>query len=112
MTTVREMMTANPESVDADAPVQEAAAIMKWDRRRVVTYIDRGSFPEPVASLASGRIWRRSDIEAFAREWRRRHPAPKTRKPTAKRRTAAKRQTPAKRKASAKKRSPAKRRRR
>jgi CBS domain-containing protein len=29
MTTVREMMTANPESVEADATVQEAAAIMK-----------------------------------------------------------------------------------
>jgi len=29
MTTVREMMTADPESVDADAMVQEAAAIMK-----------------------------------------------------------------------------------
>lgn len=29
MTTVREMMTANPESVGADATVQEAAAIMK-----------------------------------------------------------------------------------
>jgi hypothetical protein len=51
--------------------VAEAAAIVGWDKRRVVTYIDRGSFPEPVARLASGRVWRREDVEAFARAWRR-----------------------------------------
>jgi hypothetical protein len=52
--------------------VAEAAAIMGWDRRRVITYVDRGSFPEPVAHLASGRVWRREDVEAFARAWNRR----------------------------------------
>lgn len=51
--------------------VAEAAAVMGWDKRRVVTYIDRGSFPEPVARLASGRVWRREDVEAFARAWHR-----------------------------------------
>ena len=43
---------------------------MGWDKRRVVTYMDRGSFPEPITSLASGRIWLREDVEAFAIEWR------------------------------------------
>jgi len=38
----------------------------------VITYVDRGSFPEPVARLASGRVWRREDVEAFARAWNRR----------------------------------------
>jgi hypothetical protein len=52
--------------------VAEAAAILGWDRRRVVTYVDRGSFPDAVAHLASGRVWRRRDVEAFAREWNRR----------------------------------------
>lgn len=52
--------------------VSEAAAILGWDRRRVVTYVDRGSFPEPVAALASGRVWRRDDVEAFARAFARR----------------------------------------
>jgi hypothetical protein len=47
--------------------VAEAAQILGWDRRRVITYVDRGSFPWPVASLASGRVWRRDDVEAFAR---------------------------------------------
>lgn len=52
--------------------VAEAAAILGWDKRRVITYVDRGSFPGPIASLASGRVWRREDVEAFARAYRRR----------------------------------------
>jgi hypothetical protein len=50
--------------------VAEAAEIMGWDKRRVVTYIDRGSFPEPLTALASGRIWLREDVETYARAWR------------------------------------------
>ncbi len=52
------------------AGVAEAARVMGWDKRRVITYIDRGRFPAPVQALASGRIWLRSDVERFAREWR------------------------------------------
>jgi predicted DNA-binding transcriptional regulator AlpA len=47
--------------------VAEAAAILGWDKRRIFTYLGRGAFPEPVALLASGRVWRRDDVEAFAR---------------------------------------------
>jgi hypothetical protein len=57
--------------------VAEAAELMSWDKRRVITYIDRGHFPEPIASLASGRIWLREDVEAYAEEWRARHPKSK-----------------------------------
>jgi hypothetical protein len=57
--------------------VAEAAEIMGWDKRRVVTYIDRGHFPEPIAWLASGRIWLREDVESYARDWRARHPGAK-----------------------------------
>jgi hypothetical protein len=57
------------------AGVAEAASIMGWDKRRVITYIDRGSFPEPVQALAAGRVWLRDDIERFAREWRARRAA-------------------------------------
>ena len=46
--------------------VAEAAALLGWDKRRIFTYLGRGSFPEPVATLASGRVWRREDIAAFA----------------------------------------------
>jgi hypothetical protein len=52
--------------------VSEAASILGWDRRRVATYVARGAFPSPLASLASGRVWRREDVEAFARDRRRR----------------------------------------
>ena len=52
--------------------VSEAAAILGWDRRRVATYLSRGTFPSPLASLASGRVWRRDDVEAFARDRARR----------------------------------------
>lgn len=58
--------------------VAEVAEIMSWDKRRVVTYLDRGSFPEPLTALASGRIWLREDIEAFAADWRARHPNAKS----------------------------------
>ncbi len=60
------------EVLPALAGVAEAAAIMGWDKRRVITYINRGSFPAPFASLASGRVWRREDVEVFAAAWRER----------------------------------------
>ena len=56
------------------AGIAEAAEIMGWDKRRVVTYIDRGHFPEPIAWLAGGRVWLREDVEAYADDWRARHP--------------------------------------
>jgi hypothetical protein len=62
------------------AGVAEAAAVMGWDKRRVITYIDRGRFPEPVQSLASGRVWLRSDVERYAEDWRARHAARSRRK--------------------------------
>lgn len=52
--------------------VSEAAAVLGWDRRRVATYVARGAFPEPVVTLASGRVWRLEDVEAFARDRSRR----------------------------------------
>ncbi len=58
------------EVVPRIAGVAEAAAIMGWDKRRVMTYVRRGSFPEPFVHLASGRVWRREDVEAFAASWR------------------------------------------
>ena len=68
-------VTLTIELIPQIVGVAEAAEIMGWDKRRVVTYLDRGQFPEPLSSLASGRIWLREDIEAFADGWRERHPA-------------------------------------
>lgn len=60
------------------AGVAEAARVMGWDKRRVITYIDRGRFPAPLQALASGRVWVRGDVERFADEWwaRQRRPRP------------------------------------
>jgi hypothetical protein len=69
-------VTLTLEIVPQIVGVAEAAEIMGWDKRRVVTYLDRGQFPEPLTSLASGRIWLREDIERFVDEWRERHPRP------------------------------------
>ena len=69
-------VTLTIEVVPSVVGVAEAAEVMGWDKRRVVTYLDRGQFPEPLTSLASGRIWLREDVETFAAEWRRRHPRP------------------------------------
>ncbi len=68
-------VTLTVDVIPAIVGVAEAAEIMGWDKRRVITYIDRGSFPEPITSLASGRIWLREDVEAYAADWRVRHPA-------------------------------------
>jgi SAM-dependent methyltransferase len=50
--------------------VAEAARLLGWDKRRVSTYVRRGSFPEPVASLAGGRVWDERDVAAFADAFR------------------------------------------
>ena len=63
-------LTLLVESTPRLAGVAEAAEVMGWDKRRVITYISRGRFPEPLQSLASGRVWERSTLEDFAREWR------------------------------------------
>jgi hypothetical protein len=60
------------EMVPRLAGVAEAAEIMGWDKRRVITYVDRGSFPEPLTTLASGRVWLREDVEEYARAWQER----------------------------------------
>ena len=67
------------EEVPRLVGVAEAATLLGWDRRRIFTYLSRGSFPDPVAGLASGRVWLRSDIETFAQTRRR------TRRPGARR---------------------------
>jgi hypothetical protein len=63
------------EVIPSLAGVAEAAEIMGWDKRRVITYIDRGAFPPPLTDLAMGRVWLREDVEAFAKEWRERRGA-------------------------------------
>jgi len=62
---------------DAVLTVEVVPPLAGVAERRVITYIDRGQFPEPVMSLASGRIWLREDVESYAQDWRARHPKAK-----------------------------------
>ncbi|MGH2653022.1 MAG: class I SAM-dependent methyltransferase [Actinomycetota bacterium] len=55
--------------------VAEAARLLGWDKRRVATYVRRGSFPRPVAELAGGRVWAIEDVLAFAERFRARQRA-------------------------------------
>lgn len=50
--------------------VAEAAELLRWDKRRVITYVDRGAFPTPLASLAGGRVWALDDVREFAKAFR------------------------------------------
>ncbi len=74
-------LTLLVEATPRLAGVAEAAQVMGWDKRRVITYISRGRFPEPLQALASGRVWTRSSIEDFAREWNARQAKRKRRRP-------------------------------
>jgi predicted RNase H-like HicB family nuclease len=65
-------LTLLVESTPRLAGVAEAAEVMGWDKRRVITYLSRGRFPEPLQALAAGRVWARSTLEDFAREWKER----------------------------------------
>jgi predicted DNA-binding transcriptional regulator AlpA len=46
----------------------EIASMLGVSRQRVDKLSRTDSFPEPVAVLAVGRIWRRQDVETWARE--------------------------------------------
>ncbi|EJY54980.1 RNA polymerase, sigma 28 subunit, SigK [Alicyclobacillus hesperidum URH17-3-68] len=39
-----------------------------WDKRKLVTYVKRGVFPEPHIRLASGPIWTKLQIERYLKQ--------------------------------------------
>jgi prophage regulatory protein len=45
----------------------EIAALLNVTSRTVQRYTSRPDFPEPVGRLKAGRVWRRRDVEAWAR---------------------------------------------
>lgn len=49
----------------------EIAEILDISRQRVSTLSRRDDFPEPLARLASGPVWRKGDLSTFAAGWRR-----------------------------------------
>ena len=49
------------------AGITEIAALLDKSPRTVRNYVRRPDFPAPVEELATGRVWRRADIEKWAR---------------------------------------------
>ncbi len=46
----------------------EIAELLGVSRQRVDQLAQGDDFPEPVSVLAAGRVWKRADVEAWARE--------------------------------------------
>jgi hypothetical protein len=60
----------NTETIPPLVGYKEAAEIMGVDKKALAVYIKRGfpgkrQFPEPIQRLASGPVWRKSDIVKF-----------------------------------------------
>lgn len=49
------------------AGVAEVADICRVPKRTAIRYTQRDDFPEPIDRLASGPVWRRTDIEDWAK---------------------------------------------
>ena len=55
--------------------VAEAAVILEVSKQRVIQLAARSTFPAPVARLAAGPVWHRSEVESYHRN-RSRRPGP------------------------------------
>lgn len=54
--------------VEELASIREVAEILGVPRRTASRYAERDDFPEPLDTLAVGRVWRRADIEKWGKE--------------------------------------------
>jgi prophage regulatory protein len=65
----------SPDEVVGVAEIAKALGVTK---RTAIRYSQRPDFPAPLATLSSGRVWRRDDVEAWAK---RTLPLPRTGRP-------------------------------
>jgi prophage regulatory protein len=49
------------------AGIAELCDLFGVSKRTARKYADRPDFPQPVAALAAGRVWKRRDVEAWGR---------------------------------------------
>lgn len=47
--------------------IAEIVELLGVSRQRVHLLVDREDFPKPEAELKAGRVWKRADIEKWAR---------------------------------------------
>ena len=59
------------------ASVAEIAAMLKVPKRTAARYVNRADFPAPYDTLEVGRIWRRRDVERWAKKYLPLTPGPK-----------------------------------
>jgi len=52
------------------AGITEIAAMLDTTPRTVRNWVRRPEFPAPIETLATGRIWRRVDVQAWAKAHR------------------------------------------
>lgn len=57
-----------PMAPDELAGFTEVMATLAVSKRTARKYVDRADFPAPVDRLATGRVWRRADVERWGRE--------------------------------------------
>jgi predicted DNA-binding transcriptional regulator AlpA len=48
--------------------LHEVAELLRVTKRTAARYTRRADFPEPIERLAAGPIWRRRDVEAWAKK--------------------------------------------
>lgn len=61
------MLASSIVSPDELAAVSEIAELLNVSRRTAANYVERDDFPEPYDRLSTGRVWRRRDVERWAR---------------------------------------------
>jgi predicted DNA-binding transcriptional regulator AlpA len=59
------------------AGIHEAAEVLAVSTQRVHELAKRDDFPTPLAVLAGGRVWRRSEIERWSKRYPRRPGRPR-----------------------------------
>jgi prophage regulatory protein len=52
----------------------EVVDFLNLSRPRVAVLVNRPDFPQPIADLAQGRIWRADDVREWERKRRERYP--------------------------------------
>jgi len=50
------------------ASLKEVAAVCGVAKRTAARYTDRDDFPAPIGTLGVGRVWRRRDVERWAKK--------------------------------------------
>lgn len=56
----------NPENIIPPLyGLAEAAEMLGWDKRKLSTYVSRGTFPEPAKRSASGPLWTYRQIQDY-----------------------------------------------